>query len=100
MTLRGNSNKSDASGSAAGSNSVSSKTDGERHGSSDTVRGPFGSLRGTPKINTNKKLQYVHSILLIVKQCPAGRIWDQMKTLYMGKDADLNACFGSSERFS
>ena len=69
MTLRGNSNKNDASSSSAAGSS--SNTSGERHGSTessgaeswrsdDTVRGPFGSGRGTPmKVNTNKKLQYV-----------------------------------------
>ena len=69
MTLRGDSNKTGASSSSAGSNSNTTKTDGERHGSTessgaeswrsdDTVRGPFGNIRGMPmKVNTNKKLQ-------------------------------------------
>lgn len=69
MTLRGHSNKNDASNGSAGSNSNNNNTatDGQRHGSTessgaeswrstDTVRGPFGNM----KINTaNKKLQYV-----------------------------------------
>lgn len=76
MTLRGTSNKTDASNSSAGSSSSNNPTTGgERHGSTessgaesfrsdDTVRGPFANIRGMPKLNTNKKLQYVYFIFV------------------------------------
>lgn len=72
MTLRGNSAKQNDSGTASGSNGKGNNQNeapqSGRHESSssvrstDTVKGPFSNVRGTPvKVNTNKNLQYVIS---------------------------------------
>ena len=58
MTLFGKDKKSsDTDGNAA-----SKPGDGQRHDSTDTIRGPFANMRGTPmKVNTaTRKLGYVY----------------------------------------